>query len=117
MTKGQVKMATVATESKVVTEFAVERTVVALDDHADLLAEYARLREVRNAADKRVKAINAALDEIMGDAEAGTVNGEVRITVTEVERETIDIPTLKAAFPNAYEVAVRLTRYKKRNLK
>ena len=110
-------MATVATESKVVTEFAVERTVVALDDHADLLAEYARLREVRNEADKRVKAINAILDEAMGDAEAGTVNGEVRITVTEVERATIDTEVLKEAHPHAYRDARKVTTYKKRNLK
>lgn len=110
-------MAAVATESKVVTKFAVERTVVALDDHAEFLKEYAEARDLRNELDKKVKAMNAHLDEIMGDAEAGTLDGVVRITVTEVERETIDIPTLKAAFPNAYEVAVRLTRYKKRNLK
>jgi predicted phage-related endonuclease len=110
-------MAAVATESKVVAKVEIERTVVALDDYADLINEYAEARDLRNELDKKVKALNARLDEVMGDAEAGTVAGRVRITVTEVDRESIDTKVLAEIYPEAYENTRKVTRYKKRNLK
>jgi len=101
---------TTTTTVKAVAEVA--RKAVELDAEGAALAdELATLRMTRADIEKREKAIRDTLVGLIGEAEAGTVAGRVRVEVAPRVREGVDLGTLREAFPEAYEATRTATPY------
>jgi predicted phage-related endonuclease len=103
---------TTSTTSITASTAAITRTTVELDAEAQArINRFVEVRDLINALDKEKKALDALIKEALGDAEAGTVNGKVRVTKSERERESVDIPTLKDVAPEIAEMVLRVTPY------
>lgn len=81
-------------------------TDVVLDDLADDLDLRAELVAHRQVLDERIAALDERIKHRLGDAEAGTVHGEVRVTWKTTTRERLDTTALKQAEP---ELAAKYT--------
>jgi DNA polymerase elongation subunit (family B) len=73
------------------------------------------LREAR-ATIKRAEAIKAEAERIirdaLGDAHQGVVLGNVVVKISDpIQRRSIDMSTLVAAYPEAYDQTLRVTEY------
>ncbi len=105
-------MAEVAVKSKVVIEAAVERSAVALDEATQgVINEFVETRDLLNTLEKKKKALEAVIREALGDAEAGVVDGRVRIEVSPRARNGVDTKVLAEAFPEAFEATKTTTAY------
>lgn len=113
MTERQVtEMATAKVISKVVTEVAMERQAVTLDkDTQAVITEFVATRDMLTSLEKTKKALEAKIREALGEAEAGIVDGVVRIEVSQRKRTGVDTKALAEAFPEAYEATQTLTEY------
>ena len=113
MTERQVtQMATAKVISKVVTEVAMERQAVTLDSATQaVITEFVATRDMLTSLEKTKKALEAKIREALGEAEAGIVDGVVRIEVSARKRTGVDTKALAEAFPEAYEATQTPTEY------
>jgi predicted phage-related endonuclease len=103
---------TTSTTSITASTAAITRTTVELDTEMQAhVSRFVEVRDLLNALDKEKKALDALIKDALGDAEAGTVNGKVRVTKSERTRESADLETLKSLFPEAWGAARRATPY------
>jgi DNA-binding transcriptional regulator/RsmH inhibitor MraZ len=97
---------------KAVVEAAIERTTVALDtDGSALVDEFVEVRDLITALEKKKKDLDARIRVILGDADAATVDGRVRLEVSRRHREGVDRTALAEAFPEAYAATRTVTDY------
>jgi predicted phage-related endonuclease len=102
--------ATITTETT--TTAAVTRTSVELNaETRSVIDRFVEVRDLINALDKEKKALDALIKEALNGAEAGTVEGKVRVTVSERKREGVDAKALAEVFPEAYEATRTVTEY------
>ena len=73
--------------------------VVELDDCAELVAELRQLKADAAAVDRQLKRTENALKARLGNAEAGTLNGQPVVTWRGQDRHGIDITRLRAEQP------------------
>lgn len=105
-------MPTVKSKTTTSTTTTIDRASVALDSiTADAIAEWVEVKDTIKALEERKKALDSHIKEMLGDAEVGTLDGRVRIEVSNRERVTIDSKSLAEAFPEAYEATKRTTAY------
>lgn len=84
---------------------APEPEVKELDQHVKILAD---MRECKNTIDfwtKRWEELKTQMAEIMGDAEVGTVNGEVALTFHKTER--FSSGEFRKKYPDMYKFYTR----------
>lgn len=97
---------------KVVQEVQFEQTAVVLSaDAQKVVEEFFATRTMVNELTKTQKALEAQVKEILGDAEVGIVDGQVRILRDERSREGLDKEKLKTAFPEAFEACLTKSPY------
>lgn len=105
-------MATTKLISKMVTEVAIERKAVELDSStASIITEFVTTRDMLSKLEKTKKDLEAQIKAVLGEAEVGVLNGEIRIEVSKRERKGVDSKALAEAFPEAYEACQTLTEY------
>lgn len=98
--------------SKVVQEVQVEQTAVVLDKTQEaVINEFFTTRNTVNELKKTQKALEAQVKEIIGDAEVGLVDGQVRIQQSFRSKSGIDMEKLKTAFPEAFEACQTSSPY------
>jgi len=91
---------------------SITRTTVELDAEAQArINRFVEVRDLINTLDKEKKALDALIKEALGDAEAGTVNGKVRVTKSDRQREGVDTKALREAFPEAFDATRTVTPY------
>jgi predicted phage-related endonuclease len=91
---------------------SLTRTTVELGAEAQARIErFVEVRDLINTLDKEKKALDALIKEALGDAEAGTVNGKVRVTKSERTREGVDLKELREVFPEAFDATRTVTEY------
>jgi len=91
---------------------ALVRDTTELDTEAQALVD--RLAEVRDlitALDKEKKALTEAILTVVGDAEAGTVGGRVRVEVARRTRHGVDAKMLAEVAPEIHELVATTTDY------
>lgn len=105
-------MPTVKTASKTtVTASLVRESVEISSAVSAMITEFVETRDLIRALEATKKELDAAIKEALGDAEAGTLGGKVRVEVSHRSRETADSTVLKEAFPEAWEAAKKVTDY------
>lgn len=105
-------MSTATITRKAVVSAAITRSSVALDaDGAALVNEFVEVRDLINALDKKKRALDNAIRDLLGDAEAATVDGRVRVEVSRRKREGVDREALAKAFPEAFAATRTVTDY------
>lgn len=98
--------------NKVVQEVKFEREAVVLDDATqNIINEFVATRDMLNALEKTKKELEAQIKAVLGDAEVGVVNGEIRIEQSKRSRSGVDTKKLAMAFPEAYEATQTTTDY------
>lgn len=102
---------TTSTTSTTITA-AVTRTTKELSaDAQERARRFFKVRELRNALEVERKELFESLMNDLGDAEAGTVDGEVLISKSERTRESADLETLKRVAPEIADLVLRVTAY------
>ena len=87
-------------------------TAVLGDEALAVIAQFVEVKEVIKNLTKESDALKAAIAEALAGAKTGvTVDGEVAVRVSDRVRESVDLKTLKEAFPEAWQVAGRETSY------
>jgi predicted phage-related endonuclease len=98
--------------NKVVQEVKFEREAVVLDaDTQAVITDFVATRDMINSLEKTKKELEAKIKEVLGDAEVGVVNGEIRIEQSKRSRSGVDSKKLALAFPEAYEAVQTTTDY------
>jgi predicted phage-related endonuclease len=114
MTKrqGVLVMSKATVVNKVVQEVKFERDAVVLNADAQaIINEFIATRDMLNALEKTKKELEAQIKEVLGDAEVGVVEGEIRIEQSKRSRSGIDSKKLALAFPEAHEACATTTNY------
>jgi predicted phage-related endonuclease len=105
-------MPTVKTASKTTTTASLVRESVEISSEvAAMISEFVETRDLLRALEATKKELDAAIKEALGGAEVGTIDGKVRIEVSQRSRESADSTVLKEAFPEAWEAAKKVTDY------
>lgn len=90
----------------------ITRKTVELDAETQArINRFVEVRDLINTLDKEKKALDALIKEALDGAEAGTVNGKVRVTKSERVRESADTETLKTLAPEIWDAVRRVTPY------
>lgn len=98
--------------NKVVQEVQFERQAVELNaDIQEVVNQFVATRDMLNALEKTKKELEAQIKAVLGDAEVGIVNGEIRIEQSKRSRSGVDTKKLQMAFPEAYEATQTTTEY------
>lgn len=98
--------------STIVSTLEVERSAVELDlVTQNAINELVALRDKISLAEKEKKALDAQIKLALGDAEAGLINGVIRIKVSARTMPSVDTQLLKEAYPEAYEATKKETPY------
>ncbi len=98
--------------NKVVQEVQFERSAVVLDkDTQAIINEFVATRDMLNSLEKTKKDLEAQIKAVLGDAEVGIVDGEIRIEQSKRSRTGVDSKKLALAFPEAYEATQTTTDY------
>lgn len=105
--------ATVAVEVvKAVKVVKVENTAVEIDaEMQKVINQFVTTRTMITELEKTKKELEAQIKAILGDAEVGVVNGEIRIEQSKRSRSGVDSKKLALAFPEAYEAVQTTTDY------
>jgi predicted phage-related endonuclease len=105
--------ATVAVEVVKVANIAkVENTAVELNaDTQAVINQFVATRTMITELEKTKKELEAQIKAVLGDAEVGVVNGEIRIEAQKRSRAGVDSKKLALAFPEAYEAVQTTTDY------
>ena len=105
--------ATVATQVvKAVQVVEVVNTAVELNaDTQAVINRFVATRTMITELEKTKKELEAQIKEVLGDAEVGVVNGEIRIEASKRSRTGVDSKKLALAFPEAYEATQTTTDY------
>lgn len=105
--------ATVAVEVvKAVQVVKVENTAVELNaDTQAVINKFVATRTMITELEKTKKELEAQIKEVLGEAEVGIVNGEIRIEQSKRSRSGVDTKKLALAFPEAYEATQTTTDY------
>lgn len=99
-------------------EAAPETTVELPPDEADLLlAEYADAERREKDAGQEKEAAKNKLKNLMGNAEAGLVNGVPRVTWTNVATKRLNTDRLKELHPEIYQQYLTESRYRRFTVK
>lgn len=97
---------------KVVNIAQVENTAVELNaDTQAVINQFIATRTMITELEKTKKDLEAQIKEVLGDAEVGVVNGEIRIEQSKRSRSGVDSKKLALAFPEAYEAVQTTTDY------
>ena len=98
--------------NKVVQEVKFEREAVVLDNATqEIINQFVATRDMLNSLEKTKKELEAQIKAVLGDAEVGVVDGEVRIEQSKRSRSGVDTKKLALAFPEAYEATQTTTDY------
>ena len=93
---------TVVTTSEVaVLEKASEQLLISFNDTKAAIKEL----EAKKAE------LEAQIRELLGDAKKATIDGVVRVTISDRTRSGVNTELLKAAFPEAFEATQTSTTY------
>lgn len=115
--KGSGQMAsTVKTNVQVETKVSVDTPVIDLKGQAGkeaikAFAAFNALKAAQKVLDDQKAMAEAALREILGDAEAVSVEGEEIFKLAHRVNTSIDKKKLMEAFPEAYEATLKQTPY------
>lgn len=95
------------------TKVSTTTAVIALDHTgaAVLIAKFEAAKAAIKALEEQKTNAEAALRELLGDADAGTIAGVTRIKVAHSSNSKIDRKVLQAAYPEAYEATLVSTPY------
>ena len=97
---------------KVVNIAKVENTAVELNaDTQAVINQFVATRTMITELEKTKKDLEAQIKAVLGDAEVGVVNGEIRIEAQKRSRAGVDSKKLALAFPEAYEAVQTTTDY------
>jgi predicted phage-related endonuclease len=97
---------------KVVNIAKVENTAVELNaDTQAVINQFIATRTMITELEKTKKELEAQIKSVLGDAEVGVVNGEIRIEQSKRSRSGVDSKKLALAFPEAYEATQTTTDY------
>jgi predicted phage-related endonuclease len=97
---------------KVVNIAKVENTAVELNaDTQAVINQFIATRTMITELEKTKKDLEAQIKEVLGDAEVGVVNGEIRIEQSKRSRSGVDSKKLALVFPEAYEATQTTTDY------
>jgi predicted phage-related endonuclease len=97
---------------KVVKAVEVENTAVELNaDTQAVINQFVATRTMITELEKTKKELEAQIKAVLGDAEVGIVNGEIRIEASKRSRAGVDTKKLALAFPEAYEATQTTTEY------
>jgi predicted phage-related endonuclease len=97
---------------KVVNIAKVENTAVELNaDTQAVINQFIATRTMITELEKTKKELEAQIKSVLGDAEVGVVNGEIRIEQSKRSRSGVDAKKLALAFPEAYEATQTTTDY------
>lgn len=81
--------------------------VIALDDHAALLDDYAAAIAARDAADREARQLRELIEKLLPDAApdgvVGTVGGRVRLTYRPHAARLLDVISLRSRYPGIAE--------------
>jgi predicted phage-related endonuclease len=100
---------TVTTETKVtVTKEIADLTNTGA---AKLIAKFDAAKEAIKALETQKAEAEAALRELLGDAEVGVINGIERVKLARSSNSKIDRKALQAGWPDAYEATLVSTPY------
>jgi hypothetical protein len=99
-------------ETKVSIETPVRNlTGQAGKDAAKAFAAFNALKAAQKVLDEQKAAAEAALREILGDAEVVAVEGEDIFKLAHRTNSSVDRETLQKVFPEAYEATLKKTPY------
>lgn len=105
-------MTTTKVVSKVIQQVVTEQVAVEFaGESRELLNEYLATRKMVTDLEKTKKALEEQIKALIGDAEVVTVDGVVRIEVSQRHREGTDRKLLAQLFPEAFEATTTSTDY------
>jgi hypothetical protein len=78
---------------------------------ARLIAQFKAAKETIKALEAQKTEVEAALRELLGDAEVGIINGVEHVKVAHSSNSKIDRKALQAGWPEAYEATLVATPY------
>ena len=84
-----------------------ERTAVAVDELADHVARLRLINSKIKALQAQGEEIKAAIQDLMGDHEVGTVHGRPAVTWTHHTRHAFDQTAFRAAEPDVYRAYLK----------
>lgn len=95
------------------TKVSVSTPVVNLDntDAATHIAKFEAAKAAIKALEEQKAAAEAALRELLGEAEVGTIAGVKRVKLAQSSNSKIDRKVLQEAYPEAYEATLVVTPY------
>lgn len=105
-------MSTAKVVTKVVQQAVIENDAIELTaDQQALVNEYISTRTMATELEKTKKALEKQVKAILGKAEVATVNGVIRLEVSNREREGTNRELLAQAFPEAFEATKTKIEY------
>jgi len=95
------------------TEVVTSTTTVELDstDAAQLIARFTAAKAAMKVLEAEKESAEAAIRELLGDAEVGTIAGVERVRIAQRNRSNIDRKVLQTAFPEAYQASLYESPY------
>jgi|LakMenEpi03Aug12_release.lakeMendotaPanAssembly.Ray.scaffolds.fasta_scaffold98401_8 hypothetical protein len=95
------------------TEVVTSTTTVELDstDAAQLIARFTAAKAAMKVLEAEKETAEAAIRELLGDAEVGIIAGVERVRIAQRNRSNIDRKVLQNAFPEAYQASLYESPY------
>jgi len=105
-------MSTTKITNKVVQQVEIENNGVELNQaQQKLVSEYIEAKTLATELEKKKKDLETQVKEVLGEAKVATVNGKIRLQVSDRKREGVDRKVLAELFPEAFEATRTVSEY------